>query len=105
MADHLMLVFSNAKPEIEDHFNDWYTNVHLAEVSSRPGFTGARRFAPAAPGKPYIAIYEMDADDLQKATDEMMAFYAAGGFTNSDALQTDPPAIVGTLTEIARYNV
>ncbi|MEI8058320.1 MAG: hypothetical protein WCI29_13050 [Actinomycetes bacterium] len=74
MADHLMLVFSNAKPEIEDHFNDWYTNVHIRELVDRlDPIDAAQRFVlsgshrdVATPYK-YLAIYWIPEDKLAEA--------------------------------------
>lgn len=64
MADNLMVVLSNARPEREDEFNDWYSNVHIVEVVDRlDGFEAAQRYqlAPGqveagAPWK-YLALY------------------------------------------------
>jgi hypothetical protein len=64
MADHLMLVMSNSKPEIEDEFNEWYSNVHIVELVDRLDvFDAAQRFVLSgvhrdveAPCK-YLALY------------------------------------------------
>jgi len=64
MADHLMMVLSNSKPDMEDEFNDWYTNVHIVElVDKLPPIEAAQRFVLSgvhrdveAPFK-YMALY------------------------------------------------
>jgi len=90
-------------PEQDAEFNDWYDNIHLAEVVARPGFVSARRFAPAGPGKPYVAIYEIESDDIQKSVDDMMDYYRGGGFRMTDAMQTDPPAVVLTYVTTTEF--
>ena len=57
---------------MEDDFNDWYTNVHLADVLRIPGIVSAQRFIlssdqraqPPYPYK-YFALYEIETDDLK----------------------------------------
>ena len=74
MADHLMMVLSNAKPEIEDQFNDWYTNVHIREIVDRlDPIDSAERFVlsgahrdVATPYK-YLALYWIPEGKLAEA--------------------------------------
>jgi len=74
MADHLMLVMSNSKPEIEDEFNEWYSNVHIVELVDRLDvFEAAQRFvlsgvhrAPDTPFK-YLALYWIPEGRLAEA--------------------------------------
>lgn len=69
----ILLVMSDATPGQDDTFNDWYDNVHLDDVLSVPGFVAARRFAAVPsvhgelPDASYLAIYEIEADDLDVA--------------------------------------
>lgn len=75
MAKHLMVVLSNAKAdEVEEEFNRWYTDVHMLEtINKLEGFTSAQRFQladlPDAPPHDfkYLAVYEIDDDQLEKA--------------------------------------
>lgn len=74
MADHLMVVLSNARPGLEDEFNDWYTNVHIVEVVDRlDGFEAAQRFelsdGQVEEGAPYryLALYWIPEDKLADA--------------------------------------
>lgn len=64
MADHLMVVFSNARPGLEDEFNDWYSRVHIVDIVDKlPGFTTAQRFelsgvhGEETPPHRYLALY------------------------------------------------
>jgi hypothetical protein len=90
-------------PEQEAEYNDWYENVHVPETVACDGFLSGRRFPPAGPGLPYIAIYEMESDDLQKSVDGVWAAFESGQLTPSSAMQSDPPAVVRTLTCISEY--
>ena len=66
----ILLVMSDATPGDDDAYNAWYDDVHLADVLNVPGFVAARRFAAVPsvhgelPAARYLAIYEIDADDL-----------------------------------------
>lgn len=64
----------------EDEYNDWYTNQHLDDVVAVPGFGTARRFVLSetrpVDGLPpsefkYLAIYELDTDDVEGAAQAM----------------------------------
>ena len=69
MTKHLLIVVTNPVPGREQEFNRWYDGQHLDDVLKLPGFVAAQRFkltmdsAQSLPG-PYLAIYEIDADDL-----------------------------------------
>jgi hypothetical protein len=74
VARHLMVVLSNAKPGQEDEFNRWYSQVHVLDtINKLDGFLSAQRFEqaslPDAPPCPYryLAIYEIDEDQLDTA--------------------------------------
>jgi hypothetical protein len=79
----------------EDEYHDWYTNTHIPEILAIPGFVSARRFKVRGGAEPsYLAIYELDADDLGAAMKELSRRSAAGETTASDALRMDPPPII-----------
>ena len=75
MTKAVLVVFTNVtSPEHDDAFNDWYDDTHLADVLAVPGFVAASRYrisAVQAPGvEPphrYMAVYEIDNDDLPGA--------------------------------------
>jgi hypothetical protein len=74
VGKHLMVVLSNAKPGQEDDFNRWYSQVHVLDtINKLDGFLSAQRFElanlPEAPPCPYryLAIYEIDDDQLETA--------------------------------------
>ena len=87
-----MLVLSNARPDVENEFNDWYSNVHIRqlvdrlepiEAAQRFVLAGSHRDAPA-PYK-YLAFYWIPEGKLAEAQaamawqgEERVAALAAG---------------------------
>ena len=71
MARWIYAVTTNSKDAArENEFNDWYTNIHLPDVLETPGFVGARRYQikePAEGKAKFLALYEIEADDVDKA--------------------------------------
>lgn len=92
MARYKYLVFTNACDGRDDEFNTWYDDVHLAEVVAVPGFTGAERYAvrpqpgELEPSHRYLAIYEMETNDVQATIAELMRRGTSGGFQMTDSL-------------------
>lgn len=77
MSKHLMVVLSNARPGQEEEFNHWYSDVHMIEtINELDGFASAQRFElatlPGAPDVPYryLAVYEIEGDDLETAYEQ-----------------------------------
>jgi hypothetical protein len=66
----ILVVMSDAVEGTDDEFNRWYDDIHLADVLAVDGFVAARRFeaVPSVHGeiadRRYLAIYEIEADDL-----------------------------------------
>ena len=58
----LLLTQTEPPPAMEEEFNAWYDQEHLAERLAIPGFRSARRWvAEGAPGEgKYLATYELD---------------------------------------------
>jgi hypothetical protein len=82
-----------------DEYNDWYTNTHIPDMLAGPGFVSARRYRRLDPTGPpadkpgYLAIYELEADDLTEPLAARRERRAQGlTAPTSDALATDPPA-------------
>jgi hypothetical protein len=89
--------------EREDEFNDWYDRTHVPELLAVPGFVSARRYRRVGDdgGAEYLAVYEIDADDLAAPVSELRRRSAAGETTRTDALQLDPPPHVALYEELA----
>jgi hypothetical protein len=91
MPKFKMVALSNPVEGREDDFNDWYQNVHLPEIVSYKGVTSAQRFKSAVPMQAqginynYLAIYDLDTDDLGGILQKMGADSQAGVNTMSDA--------------------
>jgi hypothetical protein len=79
----------------EGAYNEWYSNVHIPEILEIDGFASAERYQLHDPegteGPTYLAIYQIDADDVSAPIAELGARSAAGKMTSSDALRLDPP--------------
>jgi hypothetical protein len=94
MARGIVVVRSRpVSPEREDEFNAWYGGVHLRELLAVPGFVSARRFrrVSGSEAPEYLAVYEVEADDLAAPMRELRRRSAAGETTRGAALQMDPP--------------
>lgn len=92
MPRYKYLVYTNAKDGRDSEFNRWYDEIHLDEVVAVPGFTGAERYAirpqpgePAAPHR-YLAIYDIESDDVAGTIAELMKRGTEGGFRMTDSL-------------------
>jgi hypothetical protein len=62
MKRGLLLTLTEPPPAMEEEFNAWYDQEHLAERLSIPGFRSAQRWmadVPQGSGK-YLATYELD---------------------------------------------
>jgi hypothetical protein len=103
MAKAILVVHSQpSDPSREDEYNDWYDNTHLPEVCAVPGFVAATRFqivgdmtpnglVPPDPSRPaYLAIYEMESDDLEGTLKELAVRSGDGRVNMSDSLSMDP---------------
>jgi hypothetical protein len=55
----VLAIWSDAVPEHEEEFNNWYTNQHLPERVGVPGFRRGRRYVRDGPGElRYFTLYE-----------------------------------------------
>lgn len=73
MGRYTFVVLTNAVEGQEDEYNDWYNNRHLPDVLACEGFVAAQRFRLTEmdpeqefPHR-YLALYEVETDDLAKA--------------------------------------
>lgn len=73
MTRHILLVHSDPTPGRDDDYNQWYDDVHLPDVLEVRGFVAAKRYVAAPsihdemPDRRYLAIYEIETDDLPGA--------------------------------------
>jgi hypothetical protein len=94
MAKYKFLVLTNPVEGKDKDYNDWYTNQHIPDVVSVPGIVAAQRFKLAdfqmpnsspSPWK-YLAIYEIESDDLKATFDGMQARVGTDQMVMTDAL-------------------
>ena len=96
MAHAILVVHTEpSAPERTDEFNTWYDTVHIPQVIERVGgIVSARRYVasrsgPAHPGQPYLAIYEIEAEDPGLVLQEMMRRSTTGEMTPSEAVDAE----------------
>jgi hypothetical protein len=58
----LLLTMTEPPPAMEEEFNAWYDDEHMAERLAIPGFRSAQRWVTDCPpgGGKYLATYELD---------------------------------------------
>jgi hypothetical protein len=93
-----------SSPEREAEYHAWYTETHLREVVGVDGFVSARRFAPVGEDGPSVAIYEIEADDLQAVVKALGEAVGRGDVEMSDVVQLDPLPSMRLLEETASYD-
>ena len=94
MAKYTFVVMSNpTTPGQEAEYNEWYNKVHIADVLNVPGFVAAQRFKLAdsqfADGKPqhrYLALYEIETDDIKASFKELEKRVGTADMFMTDAI-------------------
>ncbi|MBO0727987.1 MAG: hypothetical protein J2P57_01935 [Acidimicrobiaceae bacterium] len=100
MPKGIMVVESAPAEGHEDDYNKWYSGTHIPQILEIPGFVAARRFRvngspTGVDDKPgYLAIYELEADDLNTPIVEMRARSADGRIDRRGAVRQSPPPVV-----------
>jgi len=90
-------------PDREDDYHKWYNDTHLAEICSVDGIVGARRFAPSNGEGPFIAIYELECDDLDAIVDRLGELGRSGKMSSLELLSMETPPIPKVYREIGTY--
>jgi hypothetical protein len=90
-------------PDREAEYHEWYDNTHLAEICAVEGITGARRFAPTDGDGPFIAIYELDCDDLDAVVGRLRELGASGTMSSLQYLDMRTPPVPKVYREIGSY--
>ena len=96
MAKHTFIVFTNPVEGKESEYNDWYNRQHIPDILNVPGFVGAQRFrlADAQMSRDgnrthkYLAVYEIETDDLAGTLKELRARVGTAEIVSSDAIDT-----------------
>lgn len=78
MQRYKLVVLSNPVEGREDEYNEWYSTTHTRDMLAIPGILAVERFNLAAfqrfdSPQPYryLAIYEVETDNLENVTGEM----------------------------------
>jgi len=90
MTRYKMLVLSRPTQGNEPEYNDWYQNTHLKQIVAIPGFISAQRFKLSVGMRgeetyPYMAIYEIETDDVEAAFRALEAAAGDGSIAVSSA--------------------
>ncbi len=94
MNKGILMVFSNPSENREEEFNDWYTRRFIPKVLETNGFIAAQRYrladvqtgvSGACPWR-YLAVYEIEADNLEAARDALMTRARSGELPVSDVM-------------------
>ncbi len=91
MPKYKLIVMSRPTPGREEEYLDWYQNRHLADVTQVAGYTCAQRFKLVKvlsqhEAQPYLAIYDIETDDIEAAVRDMKSRARTERMPISDAL-------------------
>jgi hypothetical protein len=94
MAKYTFVVMTNPTTGKEAEFNEWYNTHHIPDVLNVPGFVCAQRFhiadaqmgGEASKAYKYLALYEIETDDLAGVLKELRARGGTPEIVPSDAI-------------------
>ena len=59
-------MWTDIPEEVEEEFNRWYNEEHIAEILAMPGFLDAARYVAVRGGPKYLACYELEGPDARE---------------------------------------
>ena len=92
MAKYTFVVLTNPTSGKDAEFNEWYNKQHIPDVLNVPGFVCAQRFRLAdtqmggESKHKYLALYEIETDDLPGVLKEMQSRIGTDDMIMSDAI-------------------
>lgn len=94
MRRYKMIVLSCPAEGREAEYNDWYQNFHLGQVVNIRDIHSAQRFRLSRKmveqeSQPYLAIYEIETDDIDAVVAEIKAAAGTERLQISDAISVD----------------
>ncbi|HMH92155.1 MAG TPA: hypothetical protein VK586_13860, partial [Streptosporangiaceae bacterium] len=109
VARALMLAWSSpASPDQAAEFDAWYESTHIPQIRAAvPSITAVSRYQlvdPESPGRSerYLAVYELDTDDIPAAAAALADSAAAGRMDMTTAMNvTDNPPAAQWFQEVA----
>ena len=96
MAKYTFVVLTNPVAGKEAEFNEWYNGQHVPDVLNVPGFVSAQRFrladaqfgGEASRTHKYLALYEIETDDVDGTLKELRARGGTAEIVPTDTLDT-----------------
>jgi len=95
MPSYKLIVMTQPVEGREQEYNDWYQGTHLADLVTVRGVKSAQRFrlsrtvvADRGP-LPYLAIYDIETDDIDATLDDLKARVGSGQIFVSAALSKE----------------
>jgi len=87
----VLLALTNAVQGRDEEYNTWYNQRHLVDILKVPGITAAKRYRlsgaqPSDGAWKYLAIYEIDTDDLNSVVQEIKRRWGTDVMPLTDAL-------------------
>lgn len=96
MPRYNLIALTNAVEGQHEAFNDWYDNVHVADVLRIPGVTAAQRyrlsdtqFREGDHQWGYMAVYEIEAEDVSQTFEALKAASGTDEMPLSEALKDE----------------
>ena len=92
MAKYTFVVLTNPTPGNDTEYNRWYNEQHIPDVLNVPGFVAAQRFklADSETGDKhphrYLALYEIETNDLAATLKELQSRAGTADMVMSDAI-------------------
>ena len=94
MAKYTFIALTNPVEGKEAEFNEWYDKHHVPDVINVPGFISGQRFkladaqfgGEASKAYGYLALYEIETDDIAATIKELKARGGTADITPSDAI-------------------
>ncbi|HKN00894.1 MAG TPA: hypothetical protein VJX23_10290 [Candidatus Binataceae bacterium] len=94
MAKYTFIVLTNPVAGKETEYNEWYNRDHIPDVLNVPGFVCAQRFrladaqfgGEASKAYKYLALYEIETEDLAGTLKELRARGGTAEIVPSDAI-------------------
>ena len=99
MPRYKLVVMTSPQEGREAEYHDWYQNSHLQQVMQLPGFLSGQRYRLNTAliedeTFPFLAIYDVETDDIEAVLAEMRRRAGSESLTVSDALAPKAYAVM-----------
>jgi hypothetical protein len=99
MPRYKLVVMTGPQEGREAEYHDWYQNSHLQQVMELPGFLSGQRYRLSTAlaeheTYPFLAIYDVETDDIEAVLAEMRRRAGTESLTVSDALAPKAYAVM-----------